>query len=547
MTAADSNPGTEDAPFKTIQRAAEIVTPRQRVLIKSGVYRECVSPRRGGSGPDGMVCFAAAPGADAVIRGSEILKGPWQLTGPGKISVNVWMADLTDEFFVEDHPFAMENTTGEEFDIMRWARHVRGKVLHTLRRAMIFQDGRRLTQLATFDDVPRVPGSFWIDTTARRLHVNPFDRRDPEGVTFEATTRQYLFNPLETGLGFIKIEGLIFEHAGNGFVRSGNSAVNTWSGHHWIIESNTVRHINAVGIEIGAWIDEGAERDPREELEQRTGDHIVRRNHVHDCGTGRIQGTVVARGLIADNHIHNCGWQEAEPYWEVAGIKILYTLDTLVQSNRIHDCYAGSAIWIDFMNRNTRVCRNLLHDVSAFTGAVFFEASNALNMVDHNVVYRVRGSGLYQHDCDQLVIAHNLVADCSLAGIRMLKNKDRDRVGFCKNNRVVNNVVTRCKVPLEYFDIENNSDQNVFSGIGDEFDFESWKQTGLDPGSCVLDLEVTFDEDDRGMSWSGADFEPIPVDEVLNCDYFGRRHAGGKMPIGPFMEGWSSIPRRLSF
>ena len=134
--------------------------------------------------------------------------------------MNVWMADLPDEFFVEDHPFAMENTTGEEFDIMRWARHVRGKVPHTLRRAMIFQDGRRMTHLATFDDVPRVPGSFWIDAAARRLHVNPFDRRDPDGVTFEATTRQYLFNPLETGLGFIKIEGLIFEHAGNGFVRS---------------------------------------------------------------------------------------------------------------------------------------------------------------------------------------------------------------------------------------------------------------------------------------------------------------------------------------
>ena len=60
-TAADTNPGTEDAPFKTIQRAAEIVTPRQRVLIKSGIYRECVSPHRGGTGPDGMVCFAAAP------------------------------------------------------------------------------------------------------------------------------------------------------------------------------------------------------------------------------------------------------------------------------------------------------------------------------------------------------------------------------------------------------------------------------------------------------------------------------------------------------
>jgi hypothetical protein len=542
--AADTNSGTEHAPFKTVQRAAEVVTPGTRVLIKSGIYRECVSPHRGGSSQDTMISFEAAPGAHVVIRGSEILDGPWQLTGPGKVSVNVWMTDLPEELFVGEHPFALENTTDEEFDIMRWAKHVRGKVPHTLRRAIVLQNGRRLTHLASFEDVSRVPGSFWIDADNRRLHLNPLGRCHPDTVTFEATVRQYLFNPLQTDLGFIKIKGLIFEHAGNGFVRSGNGAVNTWSGHHWIIENNTVRHINAVGIEIGAWIDEGIERAPREELEERTGDHVVCGNHVHDCGTGGIQGTVVARGLILNNLIHDCGWQEAEPYWEVAGIKILYTVDTLVQSNHLHDCYAGSAIWIDFMNRNTRVCRNLIHDVSAFTGAIFFEASDAVNMVDHNVVYRVRGSGLYQHDCDHLVIAHNLVADCSLAGIRMLKNKDRDRVGFCRNNRVVNNVVARCEVPLEYFDVENHSDQNVFTGIGEEFDLASWQQAGLDARSVILQLEITLDDD--GMSWRGTEFGTVPIDEVLNCDYFGRRLEGCEMPVGPFLEGWSTVPRHLS-
>ena len=53
--AADDNPGTEEAPFMTIQAAAEVVGPGEKVLIKSGVYRELVQPRRGGTGVDGMI------------------------------------------------------------------------------------------------------------------------------------------------------------------------------------------------------------------------------------------------------------------------------------------------------------------------------------------------------------------------------------------------------------------------------------------------------------------------------------------------------------
>jgi len=71
--AADGNPGTEDAPFLTIQRAAEVVEPAEKVLVKSGIYREWVRPRRGGTGPDGMISFEAAPGAEAIIRGSQVL------------------------------------------------------------------------------------------------------------------------------------------------------------------------------------------------------------------------------------------------------------------------------------------------------------------------------------------------------------------------------------------------------------------------------------------------------------------------------------------
>ena len=547
--AGDDNPGSEDAPFLTIQRAAEVVAPGEKVLIKTGVYREWIRPRRGGTGTDKMISFEAAPGAKATIRGSRILEAAWELSNwPARVSVNTWMADLPDEFFSGNNPFALANTTEKDFEIMRWARSVRGKVPHILRRALVFQNGRRLIQLASYEDVPRVPGSFWVDAEKKRLHVNPFDRSNPNTQNFEVTDQQYLFKPMLKGLGFLRIKGLVFEHAGNGFVRSGNGAVNTWGGNHWIIEDNTVRHINAVAVEIGAWTNEHVDRGPVEELEEKTGNHIVRGNHIYDCGTGGVQGTVVARSLVANNHIHDCGWQEAEPYWETAGIKILYTNGAVVQGNHIHHCYAAPGIWIDFLNRNTRVCRNLVHHISSYHGAIFFEASNAFNLIDHNIVCQVRGSGIYQHDCDLLLIAHNLVVDCSTAGIRMLKTKDRDRVGLGKNNQVVNNIVANCAVPVDYFDPENTSDHNIFAGVGEGFDLKDWRGKGLDRRSRTEDIEIAVDPAAPSLAWSARTDEDlrVPRHQLLNHDYFGRPYPGeGEVPPGPFTEGLTRARRRL--
>ncbi|MBI4430393.1 MAG: right-handed parallel beta-helix repeat-containing protein, partial [Candidatus Omnitrophica bacterium] len=47
--AADTNPGTEALPFKTIQRAADLVNPGDTVLVKAGTYFETVSISRSGT------------------------------------------------------------------------------------------------------------------------------------------------------------------------------------------------------------------------------------------------------------------------------------------------------------------------------------------------------------------------------------------------------------------------------------------------------------------------------------------------------------------
>ncbi len=46
--ADDNGPGTKTLPFRTINKAAQLLQPGERVVIASGVYRECVHPARGG-------------------------------------------------------------------------------------------------------------------------------------------------------------------------------------------------------------------------------------------------------------------------------------------------------------------------------------------------------------------------------------------------------------------------------------------------------------------------------------------------------------------
>ncbi len=78
--ASDDNPGTSDQPLRTISWAAALVEPGERVLIDSGVYRECVRPHRGGSGPEEMISFEAAPKAKVIITGTEIWETDWVLS-----------------------------------------------------------------------------------------------------------------------------------------------------------------------------------------------------------------------------------------------------------------------------------------------------------------------------------------------------------------------------------------------------------------------------------------------------------------------------------
>ncbi|MDR3173348.1 MAG: DUF1565 domain-containing protein [Treponema sp.] len=77
LNADDGNPGTADAPFATISRAAAVLEPGERVIIGGGIYDEFVRPGRGGTDPANMISYEAAPGEKVVLTGARPYKGAW--------------------------------------------------------------------------------------------------------------------------------------------------------------------------------------------------------------------------------------------------------------------------------------------------------------------------------------------------------------------------------------------------------------------------------------------------------------------------------------
>ncbi len=73
-TPTTKGPGSKERPFRTINAAAQVLQPGERVVIAEGVYRECIRPARGGTSPDAMISYEAAPGAKVVVKGAAVVK-----------------------------------------------------------------------------------------------------------------------------------------------------------------------------------------------------------------------------------------------------------------------------------------------------------------------------------------------------------------------------------------------------------------------------------------------------------------------------------------
>jgi hypothetical protein len=66
-TGDDSNPGTQIAPWRTVQHAADTARAGSTVNVRGGVYEELVTIKASGNATDGFITFRSYPGERAIL------------------------------------------------------------------------------------------------------------------------------------------------------------------------------------------------------------------------------------------------------------------------------------------------------------------------------------------------------------------------------------------------------------------------------------------------------------------------------------------------
>ena len=511
--ASDANPGTKQQPFLTINQAAKVLGPDQRVIVASGIYRERICPAQGGTSPARMISYEVAPGAKVVLKGSRVFSERWtpaDSTSPTRI----WKASLDAKYFQGYNPFDIDNVTSRQFEIMDFARPMRGTAPCNLPRGLLFQDGRRLSQVSYRSQLDKREGCYWVDRTNQTLFASFFDQASPDKALLEITTQETVFAPEQIGLGYIRVKGFIVEQVAGPFPWEQVGAISTTRGHHWIIEENAVRQVNGVGIDVGIQLHQW----PQSKL---AGFHIVRRNTVTDCGICGICGLGPGGDrefglLIEDNILQRNAFHDTERLYETAAIKTHNNVHCLIRRNLILDTYHGAGIWMDWDNRNSRCCQNIIVNSHTIHGGIFVEASYVPNMIDQNLIWGTQGHGIYEHDCSHQIFAHNFIAQSTRSGLHLHGKITSRRIGpgepeygahQVRNNILYQNAVT-----------------NFFGGPPSTIS-----------GNLSEGITAAFNRGEMALTWSIEG--PVPVCEFVpgvNYDFVAHQRKGPQVAPGLF-------------
>jgi alpha-N-arabinofuranosidase len=402
----DANVGTPAAPLRTIQRAAEMARPGDVVTVHAGVYRERISPPRGGESDAKRITYQAAPGEKVEIKGSEVVKD-WVMVEPG-----LWKVTVPNSLFGAFNPFS-DLIRGDWFE-------PKGREHHT---GAVYLDGEWLAEAAKFEDLlkPGGPDPLWfakVDKDRTTIWAE-FNEVDPNEHLTEVNVRKTVFYPEKTGVDYLTVRGFVMRHAATNWAPPTAEQVGligtNWS-KGWIIEKNTISHSVCSGIALGKHGDEfdNTSKDTAEGYvktieralargwsKDHIGGHIVRDNAISHCEQTGIVGSMgAAFSTVTGNTIHDIHVRQLFTGAEMAGIKLHAAIDVVIGRNHIYRTVRG--LWLDWMAQGTRVTGNLFHDNPAED--LFMEVDHGPFLVDNNVflsprsVLNVSQGGAYVHN-----------------------------------------------------------------------------------------------------------------------------------------------------
>lgn len=507
--ASNENIGSEELPFKTINKAAQVLLPGEKVIIKSGVYREQIIPPRGGKDASKMIAYEAAKGSKVIIKGSELAdperwfqNHQWKYSGDFTTQYTqedqpqtepVWVYDLSEFEFSGYNPFGMINMLHDrsylDYQKVKMDDHFK-------RRGLVFIDGKRMEQVLTSVELmDKTSGAHWVEHHGRTVHVRFPEGKTPKDSEVEFTTKEQVFAPKIYGLGYIKLKGLTFSQVGNGFPIPQRGAVSANRGNHWVVENCTIESVNSLGMDLGneMW---------HTRNEPGNGFHVVRNNTFRDCGISGMEALGANTLLIEDNLFENIAWHNAEHGWESGGIKLHQAQNTLIRRNVFRNIHHATGIWLDYKaNDNCRLVKNVFTNITTARGAIYIEVSYNDCLVDHNIFHNLHsqywisgdygagGSAFYTDGSDSIRFQNNLILDIENTGYGSYMNASRivdDKGGVTRWHSVERNIFIDCKKHvIEYPSQYNFSNDNLMTGVSPGY----LKMTNPAP-ELLLNLEM---------------------------------------------------------
>ena len=421
--AANAGEGTAASPFETISGAAERAMPGDTILVRPGVYRERVTPPRGGE-PGKPITYRAEKLGTVFIRGSESWEPEWEHVEGNIFSATPGGKLFDDDVYVDDgNPFRvpLSSTPFNRQGKPEAERFGDGDEEVIYKCGQIFLNGKLLEQRPLLSELHQRPSTWFSDLKSGQIYIN-FGDLEPSGQRVEITTRRRIFAPHIIGLGHIVVEGFVMEHCGNQYCTNfwntpawaQAGALGLRGGHHWEVRNNLIRYANTDAMDIGSGGGEN-ERDPVRESGAPLGhDNLIENNYLIDNGAGGIIGAQHTRAILRGNVImrNNALGFIGKKRYEHAGIKSHGIRDAVIERNYVADSPRSEGIWLDNQFPGTRVTRNVVANNGA--RGIFLEMSDYefdAALVDHNISIGNGSAQFYVHDASGATVMHNLFAN----------------------------------------------------------------------------------------------------------------------------------------
>ncbi len=617
---SDENDGTEAAPFKTINGAAKSAGPGTKILIRGGIYRECVIPCTGGSDSEHMISFEAYPGEKVIIRASEKVidfseSTGWSLDPVPEFSsgtrlvkrragdqIKIWKHELAPDMFRGYNPFCAVNIIHDRLFIEYGKTDM---TTYLNRRGCVYCDGKPLKQVALYYMLGEEDNTYWVEANGQTVHFRLENDEDPGDHMIEISVREQCVAPRKPFLSYIRIKGLICEHAATGGPVPQRGAISSFRGHHWIIEDCIIDHANTLAIDIGneCWHHDHVDG-------QIIGHSIIRGCTIRNAGVCGIAGLHAEHMLIEDNLIEGTGWQKMELSWEAAGIKLHNSINGLIRRNVFKNTLRADHLWLDCGNENTRITCNTFINGLEQREAIFIECTkDGVNLIDNNIIWNVEGRfdpadvteepgssgwykpaekddingyGIYCEGTDRLIVAHNLIGKCRHSGYFAKPVSFRmgglERGGTSRKAKIINNIFYDCPVAAIVFPTpDNEAEGNLYLCMKGGFlrimypmpevclDLKTWTEFyGFDKSGEYAWFAFEYDPEDGTFSITDRDDEPVnapgpdkeirlnrdpdtikgvKTPECVNCDITGSARGSVSLP-GPFISWKEMIVRR---